>query len=74
MCYAYFMLIVDISEDFLQNDYGFSCVAGATEITGQSSITQDRRIDLPEFFGHSLEEEATGSKSKISVAALSYIQ
>ena len=37
-CYAYFMLIIDISEDILLNDDYVSCVTGVTEITGVSFI------------------------------------
>ena len=47
MYYAYFMLIIDTSEDFLQNDDDVSCVTGVTGITWPSFITQDKRSDLP---------------------------
>ena len=74
MCYAYFMLICDISEYFLQNYDDVSCVNGVKGITGPSLITQYRRSDIPEFFGHELEEATTESKRKRSVVALSHFQ
>ena len=74
MFYAYFMLIKDVSEYFLQNDDDVSCVTGVTGITGPSFIAQDRRSDIQEFLVHALEEEATESKRKRSVAALSHFQ
>ena len=46
MCYAYLMVIIDISEYFLQNGDNISCVTGVTGITGASFITQDRRRDV----------------------------
>ena len=62
------MLIVDISEYLPVKDDNFSCVTRVTGITGPSFITQDRRIYLPEFFGHAVGEAAR------SVADLSHIQ
>ena len=55
MWYAYFMLIIDISGDLLQNNDNVYCVTGLKVITGPSFITQDRRSDLQEFFGNSVE-------------------
>ena len=36
-----------------------SCVTGVTGITGTSFFTQDRRIGLPEEFGHAVEVAET---------------
>ena len=68
------MLIRDISEYFLQKNDIISCVTGVTAMTGTSSVTQDRRSDVPELFGNTVEEAETGSKSKCSLVAVSHIQ
>ena len=44
--YAYFMLIIEISEYFLQNDDDIICVTKVTGITGYSFITKYRRSDI----------------------------
>ena len=68
------MLIIDISEHFLLNDDNIYFVTGVTGITGPSLITHDIISDLPESFGHAMDEAATGSKRKHSVDALSHLQ
>ena len=68
------MFIRDISEYFLQKNDIISCVTGVTAMTGTSSVTQDRRSDVPELFGNTVEEAETGSKSKCSLVAVSHIQ
>ena len=46
MFYAYFMLIKDVSEYFLQNDDDVSCVTGVTGITGPLFTSKYIRSDL----------------------------
>ena len=50
------MLTQDASQLIIQNDDDMSCLNGVTDITGTSCFTQDRRIDIPEEFGHAVEE------------------
>ena len=68
------MIIKPLTEDYIQNEDDVSCVTGVTEITGPLFISQDRRIYLPEFFQHAVEEVATESKKKCSDVALYHIQ
>ena len=68
------MLIKTIPEDYLQNYDDVSCVTGVTGITGPSFASQDIRSDLPALLQHAVEESATESKKKRSVAALSHLQ
>ena len=58
------MLTQDASQLIIQNDDDMSCLNGVTYITGTSCFTQDRRIDLPEEFGHAVEEAETNYRKK----------
>ena len=68
------MLIKYNPEDFLQKNDDVYCVTGVTGITGPSLMNQYQIIDLPAFFKHAVEEAATESKMKRSVATLSHLQ
>ena len=74
MCYASFMLTKYYAEKLNQNDDYKCCVTGVTGITGTLYLTQDRRIDITEEFGHEVEEANTDSKKKRPVAALAHLQ
>ena len=74
MWYDYFMLIINIWEDFPQNDDSVSRATGVTGINGPSFITQDRRSDLPKLFRHTVDKAATESKRKSLFSALYHLQ
>ena len=61
-------------EYYLQNDDDVSSVNGVTGITVSSLISQDKIGDLTSLLQHSVEEAATESKNKRSVAAMSHLQ
>ena len=69
-----FFLIRTVPEDYLQNDDDVSCITGVTGITRPSFISQDRRSGILAFFLHAVEEAATESNKRSSVAALYHLQ
>ena len=74
MCYASFMFTEDAAEELIHYNDDKSCVNRATGTTGTIFFTKDRIINLPEKFGHAVDEAHSKSMKKRKVAALGYLQ
>ena len=72
--YAYFMLTQDSAEELNQNDDDMSCVTGVTCTTGTKFYTQHTQFNIPEEFGHAVDEAPGESKTKRTAAALVNLQ
>ena len=57
-----------------QDDDDMSNVTGFTGTIGNTFFTQDKRIDIPEEFGHAVDKFQIESKKKGSVAASWHLQ